>query len=289
MRWSLAAVFVVACHGSAPVASRPATPEPIAIAPIDAGAPAVAVMDAGAAKPKLPGPFDWPPGMTSELEADRGSFVLVVKGERISLPRAPVQGEVRDVTGDGKPDLVLFGAKPDADDLDPTTVWIVSQMRDGTPVRFEHLETMLIGAHDPASLTTEQTAMKQLGPLNVPLERVVVRLDYAKPEELREMASPKGLRLCKRYGPKKTCSSIAKSAIDSNAMRRMKELVGEWGEYDESKYNRLLAPPCLSDSDTSGQVICHANIGGPMGSMWIFDVRGSTPVLVEVGQWAEES
>jgi hypothetical protein len=261
------------------------------------------------------GPFDWPPGGASALIG--GGSVLVWKngagGGTIALPRAAARAIVRDVTGDGKAELVLFSVPPTEpfDEVDETRTWIFGITRrqppDSSdagpmdcPARMWLLEGQLIGATDEASLDGELARLGSLGPTeNTSPRRLVVRLRWATPKELRALIGAPGLKLCRRQGETRHCTRIAQESIDKALVATIAAQGGPFAEFAfETEGNELDAPYCQPEgeppdasehSGARGRVRCTATIGGPAGGAWVFEKTGRGLRLAEVWAWREDS
>jgi hypothetical protein len=310
-------LMLLSCREPAsPPAESPAPSPPLVVGSSDAGAmgstTARAPADAGAPVARIPaalvhlvepgeqrvllGPFVWPPKGTSVFVGQLSlSFVWKtdVAEDRDGMPtdRTPTRAITKDVDGDGAPELVVFIA-PIARPLDffedKSTLWIFGvRPTDGHVARMGALEYQVIGATDERTLDAELAALGKLGPTaNVPVERVVTRLPWATPDELRALVPAKGVQLCHRQAMKRSCTTIAKAAIDAKTAKKIVEKPGAFGKYMGDDLNALQHPAC---EEKAKRITCGASVGGPEGGQWIFERRGNDLELVEIGSWAEDT
>lgn len=314
LRILLASMLFLACREAPPAEAPAPTPSPpLVVGSSDAGAPPAAhVEDAGASKPRIPaalvhlvdpkdrlllGPFAWPPKGTS-LFAGQLSVAFVWKSEAaeqsemMPTDHTPVRAIIEDVDGDGTTELVTFLAprrESPADYEDHATVWIFGERANDHRVsRMRALEYQIIGATDEKSLHTELAARNALGPTaGVPIERIIARLELATPDELRALLPAAGVRVCHRQARRRSCTTTSRAAITA---RKILETTGGFAQYEADGFVGLQVPAC--DTKSSGgttTITCLASIGGPSGAQWVFERKGTTLELVEIGTWAEDS
>lgn len=291
------------------VAATPAPATPTAPTPTDDNqptrptsklAPELAALRPNAALQA--GPFEWPKGGTSAIVGDDTETALVWKSaagaDALTLPRGAARVIVRDIDGDGAPELVIF-AKPPTKQLewfeDPSQTWIVTVgPKAHKPVRMWLTEYRVLGANDEASLDRELAAAKTFGATkDTPLVKLIVKLPVATTDELKALVGPKGLKLCHRQGAKRTCKPVAQKAIDAKRAAEIAGYGGAFGAFassDEDDSATLLQQPACNDQDKPAKVMrCGASVGGPLGGEWVFEKTASGWRLSEVGQWAEDS
>jgi hypothetical protein len=306
-------LFPLSCREPAPAPVQ-APPPALAVGTSDAGSTTKpdtpARPDAGAAAARIPaalihlvepdeqrvllGPFAWPPKGTSVFVGQlSGAFVWKtdVAENRDGLPtdRTPTRTVMKDVDGDGVPELIAFLAplgRPLEYFEDHSTVWIFGVRPDGRVARMSALEYQVIGATDERTLDAELASLGKLGPTtNVPVERIVSRLQWATADELRALVSPKGVQQCQRQATKRSCTTIARVAIDAKATKRIVEKPGAFAKFVNDDATGLQRPAC----EETKKVLCTASVGGPEGGAWIFERRGAVLELVEIGSWAEDT
>jgi hypothetical protein len=313
MRTAIAPVLLLlSCREAVP---PPAPPSPqLVIGSSDAGAPTTAEpaarADGGASTARIPaalihlihedeqrillGPFVWPPGGTS-LFVGQLSAAFVWKSTAAeghdSMPtdRTPTRAMTKDVDGDGVEELVVFLA-PIARPLeyfeDRSTVWIFGVRPDGHVARSSALEYQVMGATDERSLDTELASLGKLGPTkNVPVERIVARLQWATPDDLRALVPTKGVQVCHRQATKRSCTTFSRAAIDAKSAKRIVDKPGAFAKYETDDTTGLQRPSC----EETKKILCMSSVGGPEGGQWIFERHGADLELVEIGSWAEDS
>ncbi len=229
---SSAAVAPSAIASAAPSASA----RPVSSA---ANGPPTDLVSAGAGAPPLVGPLAFPPHGTSIVfptklayEEKAGAPVVV------DLPFSAQGAALRDVNGDGSPELVVFKkreASPAPTD-DPTTVWVFGKDPTGNVEIMTRLDSVLIGVTDEASLDDALAKQKTLGPVDsTVLPRVIVRLENATPAEMRGLIGKAGLRVCDRLAEKKTCKPVAvHDKIDAKMVERIAHAGGKFAEFGGS-------------------------------------------------------
>ncbi len=239
------------------------------------------------------GPFAFPKGKQT-IVVDGGSDRFTVAWQAgatpgtMDLPAPPTKVVLRDVNGDGTPELVVF--KKTAPTGDDTTVWIFGTDKTGDVNRMWKLELMLTGVTDEASFDAELAKKGTLGAVTgVPLPRVIVRLENATPPELRALVGPGGVKVCNRLAEKKTCKTVATASIDAKKVLEIAHIGGPFAELGDDTPDGLGAPTCQADEKIKTRWNCFASIGGPKGGQWVFDVTPSGTRLVEVWSWAENS
>jgi len=312
-------VLLAACREQKPAEAPPPAPLPTApliVGSSDAGAPAkIATADAGAPKPRIPaslvhlvepderlllGPFAWPPKGTSIFVGQLSiSFVWKtdVAEDHDAMPtdRTPTRALVKDVDGDGEPELVVFLA-PLAQALaayeDRATLWIFAvRPGDRRVARMRTLEYDVMGATDERTLDAELASINGLGPIaGVPIERIVTRLRLATADELRALVPATGLRVCHRQAMRRSCSQVSRGTIDAKTTKKLMEKPGAFAKYANDDLQGLQAPGCEEKPAKNGTTItCSASVGGPEGGQWVFERKSTGLELVEIGSWAEDS
>ena len=309
------ALLALSCRDAPRPAAPPPSP-PLVVGSSDAGAPAKteapARGDGGAAPARIPaalihlvepdeqrvllGPFVWPPKGTSVFVGQLSVAFLWktdVAEDREPLPtdRTPTRAITKDVDGDGVPELVVFLAplaRPSESFEDKSTLWIFGvHSRDGRVARMSALEYQILGATDERTLDAELASLGKLGPTaNVPIERVIARLPWATADELRALVPAKGVLSCHRQAMKRSCSTIARAAIDAKTAKRIVDKPGAFAKYLNEDLNGLQRPAC---DEKGKRITCSASVGGPEGGQWIFERAGADLQLVEIGSWAEDT
>lgn len=149
------------------------------------------------------------------------------------------------------------------------------------------LEYQLIGVSDERTLDAELASIGKLGPTtNVPVERIVTRLPWATPDELKTLVPAKGVQVCQRQAMRRGCSTIAKAAIDAKTTKKIVDKPGAFAKYVNEDFSGLQRPSC---EEKDKRIKCTASVGGPEGGQWIFERRGNDLELVEIGSWAEDT
>jgi hypothetical protein len=248
----------------------------------------------------LLGPFTWPPKGTSAFVGQL-SIAFVWKGDgtedRDTLPtdRTPSRVITKDVDGDGVPELIAFVApiaRPLESFEDRSTVWIFGvRPADRRVCRMPALEYQVLGANDERSLDAELAALGKLGPTKgVPVERIVTRLPWAAPDELRALVPSQGVRSCHRQAMRRSCNTIARAAIDAKSAKRILDKPGSFAKYATYEPVGLQRPGCEEKTTKNVTTItCSSTNNEPSGGQWIFERHGSDLELVEIGSWAEDS
>jgi len=246
----------------------------------DAGMDATA--DAGVTAPRVLGPFAWPPGATSKMVCVSGQECSLVSTtrrgtdeiaiSRIGEPLHPEGHVVRDLDGDGAPELVIFlsSAPEPTFSGEKQTLLAFGLDRGGAPRRLPLLEYRLIGVADPNALGRELTRLHQLGPIDgVALERLVVRLPLASPDELRSLIAPAGIDLCEQteITPRK-CIHRRREAVDLALAQSIAGCAGKFDPFFTQDPKLLELPVC---NEASGNTIaCTANAHSQEGGTWKF-------------------
>lgn len=308
--------FGAGCReGAPPPVSVAPAPPPLVVGTSDAGtiarADAGALTDAGLPRARVPaalihlveadehrvllGPFLWPPKGTSVFVGQlSAAFVWKtdVAEDREPTPtdRTPIRTVVKDVDGDGAPELVVFLA-PMARPLEPfedkSTTWIFGVRPDGRVARMSALEYQVIGANDERTFDAELASVGKLGPTTgVPVERIVARLPWATTDEMRALVPAKGVLQCQRQAMKRSCSTVARGAIDAKTAKKLVETPGTFAMYASDDMRELQRPSC---EEKGKRITCSASVGGPEGGQWVFERRGADVELVEIGSWAEDT
>jgi hypothetical protein len=317
-RWVLLWLLfaLVGCREPAPVQAPSPPSPPLVVGTSDAGASKKAETsaraDAGAGPARIPaslihlvepdeqrvllGPFAWPPKGTSAFVGQLSSAFIWksdLAEDRDVMPtdRTPVRAVMKDVDFDLEPELVVFLAplaRPLEPFEDPSTMWIFGvRPRDHRVSRMSALEYQVMGASDERTLDSELSTLGILGPIaNVPIERIVTRLRWATADELRALAPAKGIQECHRQATKRTCTTVARAAIDAKTTKRLVAKPGAFATYVADEMTALQRPAC---EETGKKITCSASVGGPEGGQWIFERRGADLELVEIGSWAEDS
>ncbi len=275
----------------------------VTLSPMKALAITFVLISAGIASSDVPkdvvqaGPFAWPPGGTSSLvlmhvtateTVSQVEWKLGADEGRIDLFRDAAGAVLRDVTHDGRPELVIF-AKPPAvppGSSDQSTVWIVGVGPDKRPARMLLLETQVIGATDEASLQRELSVATLGSTAHASPVKVIGRLSLATPAEMRALVGPKGLQLCKRDGDSHTCTTIAQKAIDKAAVAAIVKRGGVSRKFQPVD-DIVTVPSCSHGDDAPTRWHCSATDGGNSGGEWKLDATGGKLVLVEVSRWEE--
>jgi hypothetical protein len=240
------------------------------------------------------GPFAWPKGGTSAIalnDVDMPIFVwkLGADGGQLYLPRKSAATAVRDVTGDGEPELVVFSAQP-AKPLewfdDHTMTWIIGVAPNKQPSRMWQLEGQVLGAKDEASLDRELAVTTFGASSDSSPVKLIARIPLATPAELQALVGAPGLKLCTQ-GKKRKCSTLPQKKIDAKGVSKILKESGVIAKYglEDSEAEALQLPAC----ELEGALIrCSASYGGPYGKAWLFEKVPTGLRLVEVGSWAEE-
>jgi len=284
--------------------SQPSTISGSAAPPTSAPKVVEPAQPAAPAKPAEAEPtgltFAWPKGGTSTIVHKDGDTKLAWKtssatGE-INLPREVARGVVKDVTKDGEAELVIF-AKPVAQQpewfQDQTMTWIVGIGPNKQPARMWLLEGQVLGATDEASLDRELAATGLAQAKDSSAQKLIARLSLATPAELQALVGAPGLKLCKRQGEKRKCTTVAQKSIDAKRAAEIVKRAGvtaafDPGDNDES-YSSLQAPACNVDDKKPTRLDCSASVGGPAGGEWVFEKTASGLRLAEMWSWAEDS
>lgn len=216
-----------------------------------------------------------------------------VAEDRDMMPtdRSPTSAIAKDVDGDGVAELVVFLApivRPFEPFEDKSTTWIFGvRPADGHVARMSALEYQTTGATDERTFDAELAALGRLGPTtNVPVERVVTRLAWATPDEIRALVPAKGVQLCHRQAMKRSCSTVARAAIDAATAKKLVEKPGVFSKYVSDDMKDLQRPAC---EEKAKRITCSSSVGGPEGGQWVFERRGADLELVEIGSWAEDT
>jgi hypothetical protein len=235
--------FLLACHSHPREMSHslPAPPSASAAVVRDAAASVGSSLAGASLPPELAriapsatlwaGPFDWPAGGASALIG--GGSVLVWKngagGGTIALPRAAARAIVRDVTGDGKAELVLFSvpsAEP-LDEVDETRTWIVGIARrqppdssDAGPMEWPARMWLLEGqlrhmCHSASTTRTKRGAARRLGAIRIAHKPDATRWRIRRAAQPREGQSDssverRGLRVANAVSRRAGCLNWAR-------------------------------------------------------------------------------
>jgi hypothetical protein len=199
---------------------------------------------------------------------------------KLELPSADARAVLHDVTRDGKPELVVFGK---------SETWIVGVSPTKKPARMWRLEAQTLGATDEASLDAE-LAIATLGTTTTSPVKLVARLALATPPEMKALVGARGVKLCKRQGTKKSCTTtIAQASIDAALASKIALHGGQIATFEPADGEfGLQIPSCDADKDPS-RITCIASSGGPDGGQWIFEKTVGGLRLAEVWSWAEDS
>ena len=244
---------------------------------------------------------------------DHGASTLVwhLDGQSgaIEFPREAIDVVTRDVNGDGTPELVVFSRpiRPYPIDEDAIRAWIIGVAPGRMPARMVRLELAVLGAFDSSSLDRELANVSEFGAIYsptmfsarhaTPFERLVVRLNRAHADDIRQLVGPSGLLFCDRWTHKRTCSLIERDEIDEAVAHKIATHGGSFAEYATSPKERspadLTPPVCTSHSENAPLITCSANEGDARGATWTF-VRSKEKIgeriqLVEIERWSEDT
>lgn len=306
---------------SQPVAS--ASPAPPTAAASDASTPpaplradAVAALRSLIASEKLlAGPAAWTFGDVSSafavgaaelFWADRDTDGKWALGRSATIPFEKLTGPpvLRDITGDGKPELAIFvtGAPADLGRI-VSTVRIFGALPSAgarfVPTEMRQAEFALVGVSSESQLDLALPKINAFEPPSdeTPTARLIARLPYATPAELRTVISPRGLRVCtaaRSSAGERKCTRYAQAALSDRVLAEVvRPALGEMIRYEGSADRELagvgsvVVSGCTDDHGIESCEGCTA-IGlfcAPTGVTWSFEGKGRDRRLVELAAW----